>query len=489
MSAPQVEDDVMRDLKRDLQALGAVYPDDIEPPAQADDAIRAAARRAVRAKPGTESFWWPHTPPLAAAAVLVLTVSIAFLAMDDPQVQMQVPVQESGNKAPPGVVVQIAPPQDPPAAAVVPEQLPKVAARAELRADASASVGAAATTATTAAANPAANPAANLSARAVAKPQEPSQVAAKLERSPLASDVMPRARGPVSPPVGYAASPPALPPPAVSNAAPAAPRAEAAPSPPVLPASPASPVAAAPMPAPAPFPAPAASASTPSPVSVARAPLASETVRAAPDDPRLKGLEKRERYQEPSTQAQAAPAKPAMAAAPQRAPLAFAPAPQTGEVKVERSNAEKFADTALAAESPRPTVAATPVVRAPARLADAPPVTSKLAPRMLQEDVVLMPMLWAGSIRNMQSSGKTKEAEQEIARFKQRYPVYPIDEVLQTPALFSTKADIEATPAAWVLQIRSLRAMDQQKDAEAELVRFRQRYPNYSLPEALREKK
>ena len=55
-----------------------------EPPASIDDAIRAAARRAVAAKPQPLQKKWHQrwATPLAAAATVLLTSSIIFVALE-----------------------------------------------------------------------------------------------------------------------------------------------------------------------------------------------------------------------------------------------------------------------------------------------------------------------------------------------------------------------------------------------------------------------
>ena len=73
------------ELQRDIEAVSARYraADDDAPPAALDDAIRAAARRAVGARPLPMNKSWiaPWTTPLAAAAMVVVTVSIGLLAV------------------------------------------------------------------------------------------------------------------------------------------------------------------------------------------------------------------------------------------------------------------------------------------------------------------------------------------------------------------------------------------------------------------------
>ena len=96
-------------LDEDLKALSAAYraaadaaPGALEPPAALDDAIRAAARRAVKAGPTPLARTWfsRSSTPLAAAAVRVLTVSIGFLSLDDPKVRVKSQLDELGMAQP-----------------------------------------------------------------------------------------------------------------------------------------------------------------------------------------------------------------------------------------------------------------------------------------------------------------------------------------------------------------------------------------------------
>ena len=83
------------ELERELAALGHVYrssleandannADDVVPP-HVDDAIRAAARRSVHARPQSlrKSWLFGWGGPVAAAAVVVLTVSIGLLSVEE----------------------------------------------------------------------------------------------------------------------------------------------------------------------------------------------------------------------------------------------------------------------------------------------------------------------------------------------------------------------------------------------------------------------
>lgn len=86
MNTPQIPDDdferELADLSKDYRAASTPH---VGPPPAIDDAIRAAARRQVRAGPRADG--WRALPawtrPLTAAAVVVLTVSVIFVAVDN----------------------------------------------------------------------------------------------------------------------------------------------------------------------------------------------------------------------------------------------------------------------------------------------------------------------------------------------------------------------------------------------------------------------
>jgi Meckel syndrome type 1 protein len=89
MNTPHIPDD---DFERDRATVGAAYARVYEnsrephsgPPPAIDAAIRAAARRAVNAGPRTVERPWINrwTKPLSAAAVVVLTASVIFVAIE-----------------------------------------------------------------------------------------------------------------------------------------------------------------------------------------------------------------------------------------------------------------------------------------------------------------------------------------------------------------------------------------------------------------------
>ena len=75
------------ELDRDLAAVSRTYQQadaDLPPPAM-DNAIRAAARRAVKSQPHVVGKSWVSrwSAPLSAAALVVLTVSVGFVALNE----------------------------------------------------------------------------------------------------------------------------------------------------------------------------------------------------------------------------------------------------------------------------------------------------------------------------------------------------------------------------------------------------------------------
>ncbi len=87
------------ELDRDLAEVVRVYRgmgQDLPSPA-VDDAIRAAARRAVHAGPRAlkKSWWMSGNNPLAAAAVVVLVVSVGLLSIDEKPEWVPVSVRDA----------------------------------------------------------------------------------------------------------------------------------------------------------------------------------------------------------------------------------------------------------------------------------------------------------------------------------------------------------------------------------------------------------
>ncbi|MEQ1516317.1 MAG: hypothetical protein ABL931_07500 [Usitatibacteraceae bacterium] len=77
------DDEFERDLARSSRAYKAIG-DDLPPPAM-DDAIRAAARRAVKSKPHAVGKSWVSrwSAPISVAALVMLTVSVVFTGLDE----------------------------------------------------------------------------------------------------------------------------------------------------------------------------------------------------------------------------------------------------------------------------------------------------------------------------------------------------------------------------------------------------------------------
>ncbi|HEX4859505.1 MAG TPA: hypothetical protein VFV17_10835 [Usitatibacteraceae bacterium] len=104
MSTPRLPDD---NLERDRAEIARAYRDACTapegPPAAVDAAIRAAARRQVKAGPRARWVMPAWTRPLTAAAVVVLTLSVVFVAIDnDPSLKpapMKAPATADGTAA------------------------------------------------------------------------------------------------------------------------------------------------------------------------------------------------------------------------------------------------------------------------------------------------------------------------------------------------------------------------------------------------------
>jgi hypothetical protein len=88
-----------KEFDRELDALSCAYRDSghDEPPAALDDAVRAAARRAVNARPQSlrKSWYSRFSGPLAIAAVMVLTVSITMVSVIEQPELVPPPVQKA----------------------------------------------------------------------------------------------------------------------------------------------------------------------------------------------------------------------------------------------------------------------------------------------------------------------------------------------------------------------------------------------------------
>ncbi|MEO8386012.1 MAG: hypothetical protein ABI583_12265 [Betaproteobacteria bacterium] len=93
---------------RELAMVSRAYRDSDAgsdgPPAAIDDAIRAAARRAVKSGPRSASKSWVSrwSAPLSAAALVVLTTSVGFLALDEkPELAPALPKETLTKNEPP----------------------------------------------------------------------------------------------------------------------------------------------------------------------------------------------------------------------------------------------------------------------------------------------------------------------------------------------------------------------------------------------------
>jgi hypothetical protein len=367
-------------LERDLQALKSAYHAgaDAVPPAHLDDAIRAAARRAVHAKPGSAGTSWrgSTSTPLAAAAVLVLVVSVGFLSLDRPEVSelgqaAEAPVMKA---APPGATVPAAKQED---------KLPAMAEKKlDVQPDSKDSF----------AQRQAESTSMGTSGARLAEPS-----ARNRQRSDANVAIAPPPPNFVPPPeVVSSTPPPATMPPAPPQKA-AMLSAPAVVSAPVIEATP----------TPPPSPAPVAPAA---PVSRAKETVASEAVIAPKSDARLQALAKRERYVEQSVgqAAQAGQARDEAKAVTANAPAARAPA-------------------AFAVAAPPPAVYV-PAPPAPQAMQPAP---VRSAPPVQLQDADLAPLTWIARIRALKVEGKHKEVDEELVKFRKRYPNYELPEDLR----------------------------------------------------------
>jgi hypothetical protein len=114
--------DDMDDVKRAYRAAGG----DAGPPPALDDAIRAAARRAVQARPRPVGQGWigRWRTPLSAAAVMVLAVSVVFVAIEE-QPEVAPPALRDAAVARPAQEVAV-----PPAGARAATKICRTASRA-----------------------------------------------------------------------------------------------------------------------------------------------------------------------------------------------------------------------------------------------------------------------------------------------------------------------------------------------------------------------
>lgn len=148
--------------------------------------------------------------------------------------------------------------------------------------------------------------------------------------------------------------------------------------------------------------------------------------------------------------------------------LAAAPEP----AKVARAKTESAAETgAVVADArvPEPAARSAPM---PA----APPAAS--APARTAESSTA-----AGAIGGLRSSEReVKEAAEERAR--RQDAIAGTAKLAQKPAADESDAAIEARPEDWLQKIVRLRAAGRHDEAEGELKRFRERYPQWPVPPA-----
>lgn len=463
-------------LDEDLKALSRAYraaPAEEGPPAAIDDAIRAAARRAVHARPQPVAKTWfsRSSTPLAAAAVLVLTVSVGFLALNDPAVQV-LPKGEDGI-----FVGQKK-------AAIVAEQ-------------------------------PVSTP-----------PQDTSVSAPRLDSPPPPSYVPPPESRVVPPPQKSAAA--SVPVPRKDESFKRAEPARRDESPPVLAETVSKPAAAiAPKPAPSAPPAPpappppAASSSyyTPPAPAATPAPEAARSVRlesVTTTGSRVKvvppsGLAEVKPDAADRITVQRAPAQADAKREAAQTPAATVPQ-ASGEVPraKEKESADLSKRLGFAADPPREDpvsnsakasasagavapAAKTMVVPAPAAPA-APGADAMSGPRSdetrakkpaIAAATAPVPAQTAPSPQYQAAPQPAKPAAIERALVEP-----PTGEVSgKLGASASGRGNVDLSADEWVKRILELRKLGKLKEADEELAKFRKRYPDYVLPEALRETK
>jgi hypothetical protein len=425
MSDPRKDDHLDEDLKADLQALSAAYraaPDLQEPPAALDDAIRAAARRAVSAGPRPIARTWlsRSSTPLAAAAVLVLTVSIGFLSLDDPNV----PVKSKMDELSAARSVQPLP------EAQAPEAPPSAQAKAETPRERIEVTGAVAI------------PEPPKPALPSAVPKSSASADTKLRYSNEPAAAAPGAGLKVAPPQ-YVPAPPPPPSPTVSAvvvAPPAPVPVPAAPPAPVAPPAPIPSQPAAPLMEATPTPPPATATARPSEPSRAEPKREGPATVSAPQSigeihtqtakqkeqtppakqfaPDPSSSSERIEITGSRTQADQARAKRDMALG--------AAARNEAERRSGDKAADKGADRFDARESDNRVLAKRALEKPAEKAASAAAPAPAVAPASSGDDVVLAPDDWVKRIVELQRQGKTKEAAEELKKFKKRYPDYAL---------------------------------------------------------------
>jgi len=361
----------------------------MEPSAALDDAIRAAARRAVHAGPQPLGKSWIRrwTPQLAVAAVVVLSVSLVFVA-----------VNEQPELAPPPVQIALNHSAEPPA--VAPPMQTRILE---------------------------ATPSAKVAVDAVKKHKAADAGAAAADAQvgrQKDAALLKEERGSMSPTPTIAS-----PPPAQLTAAASAPAAPVH-SPPGQPAMAPAPAPAAAELAPAPFPATVADAVAP-----ARKEARADARSAAVPQPRPAEEKAMVAGALRSRDAMDAPAKPAAAAvvaAP--SPIIATPATPAAPVTLARAPMMKQGATATAA-TPQASGAAAPVRTPSADAARSNTQATKAAEsagvRGLgkeeyqasgKADADERPGPWLKRLLELREQGKLKELREELVRFKKAHP-------------------------------------------------------------------
>lgn len=450
-------------LDQDLEALSRAYraaPLEDGPPAALDDAIRAAARRAVHARPQPAPKTWfsRSSTPLAAAAVLVLTVSIGFLALHDPAVQVR-PKGEDGAalNRDQAVVVPAAPAEAPGASYEPAKKAPAPASTAQ-------SASPSAKEATPAEAR--LEPPPRLEARTAMRERQTAE-GARGESFQRAEPPQRDRRPPVlaeSVKAGAAASGPAAS--AAAPASPPPPPAPAATSPPAASPATARPeaVQAAPLDTVATTGSRVkreqvnAQSDAADRVAMQRAPAVAESKREAAQASGAAGDLRQDKAKQPAELAKkldfaADPPAPGASVAGTVAPRpaeALVPAPRVApapQAAATRRSEEPPAKSAEPAPLPAPSVAAAPrrdaapakaVVEAAKPAADrttaSPGSGSKLGVSATDgTERALSADEWIKRILDLRKQGKLKEAEEALAQFRKRYPDYVLPEALREP--------------------------------------------------------
>lgn len=153
--------------------------------------------------------------------------------------------------------------------------------------------------------------------------------------------------------------------------------------------------------------------------------------------------------------------------------LAAAPEPAA----VARAKTEPMAEADASSAGAR---IVEPAARAPAA-APAPPPPLSTSPPMTSEESA------SGAIGGLRSSEPRAAKEQRDAREERQRrqdAVAGTAKTVQKPAADENEATIEQRPEDWLQKIVRLRAAGRHDEADAELKRFRERYPQWPVPAA-----